>query len=295
MITNFYRSLGFISLFIIGTSPCMAQYSFYNKPKIEKWFYGGGGHFFGDLGGKQADGVTIGGYDEIDFTNFRPAFGAGIRYNATRWFALRVGLNYTHVNQSDAKSFNKSQNHRNLSFKTDIIEASVLTELKVASFSIKTKKRKSFWEYYVFGGVGGFYFNPKAEYGGKMVALRPLTTEGQGLKTGLKKYGSVATCFPVGGGIRLGTGFNSSIFLEVGYRVTTTDYIDDVSGSYYNYDDLLLVRGKTSADMSYRGDQDTYPTGRTRGNPYNKDSYLIVNIGFSTSLKSRRLIRFHGR
>ena len=270
-----------------------AQYSFYNKPKFEKWFYLGGGHFFGDLGGAQKNGTTLGG--SFDLANIRPAAGLGLRYNAKRWVAFRGGLGYAFFSQSDANAAAASQNSRNLSFQTDVVEASGVVELRVATFGLKTKKRKSYWEYYVFGGVGAFYYNPKARHESGLVQLRPLGTEGQGLKPGTTKYSPVAASFPIGGGLRLGTGFNSSFFVEMGYRITTTDYIDDVSANYYTYNDLLSNRGQVAVDMSYRGSDAEYPNGRTRGNPFNKDSFLIINLGFSTSLKGRRLTRFHGR
>ncbi|MBO6515288.1 MAG: hypothetical protein JJ975_01955 [Bacteroidia bacterium] len=282
-------------LLVTGSFSSYAQYSFYNKPRFEKWIYAGGGHFFGDIGGKQTNGITIAGNEGFDLTNLGLAAGTGIRFNAKRWFAVRTGLGYSRFSQSDAGAFRRSQQLRNLSFQTDVFEASAMAEFRVANFGIKTKKRKSFWEYYVFGGVGAFYYNPKAHYGDKLVALRPLTTEGQGLKPGTKKYSVVAGSFPVGGGLRLGTGFNSSFFVEVSYHITTTDYIDDVSGSYYSYNELLFRRGEVSADMSYRGDSEIYPQGRTRGNPYNKDSFVVFKLGYSTSLKSRKLTRFHGR
>lgn len=290
-----YKVITLCLLVGVFSIPSKAQYSFYNKPQIEKWVYAGGAHFFGDLGGAQVNGLTIAGSEDLDFTNFKPAVGAGIRVNLKRWFALRGGIGYAFLKQSDANSVNASQNRRNLSFQTHTWEFTALTELRVVSFQIKTQKRKSYWEYYVFGGAGGVYYNPKAMYNEKLVALRPLTTEGQGLKPGTKKYSAVAGCFPIGGGLRLGTKQQSSFFIEMGYRITTSDYIDDVSDKYYKHEELLLKRGKTSAEMSYRGESSEYPTGRTRGNPFNKDSFLIINIGFSTSLNSGKTIRFHGR
>ncbi|MFT5511680.1 MAG: hypothetical protein ACI8SE_000073 [Bacteroidia bacterium] len=125
--------------------------------------------------------------------------------------------------------------------------------------------------------------------------LRPLTTEGQGLKPGTKPYSEIALSIPVGGGLRYGYGFGRSFFIERGYRVTNTDYIDDVSTSYYSREELLINRGKASSAMSYRGEDPTYPEGRNRGNRFNKDSFLLINFGISAPLKSRKPTRFHGR
>ena len=91
----------------------------------------------------------------------------------------------------------------------------------------------------------------------------------------------MALCFPVGAGLRLGVKQKSSFFFQVGYRLTTTDYIDDVSTTYYLENELLLQRGKTAVDLSYRGNKDFYPEGSNRGNPEYKDSYLTIKFGYS--------------
>lgn len=235
------------------------------------------------------------GYEELDFSATKPSFGLGLRHNFNKYVAVRGGLTYAFIQQSDAKSYSSGRTPRNLSFRTHIYEASLATEFRIAKFKLNTKRKKSHWEYYVFGGFGGFYFNPKTKYKNRYVALRPLTTEGQGLKPNTKAYSEVALAFPVGGGLRVGYGFGSSFFCEIGYRVTNTDYIDDVSTSYYSREELLNNRGKASAELSYRGSDPVYPVGRDRGNRFNKDSYLLINIGFSTPLKSRKLTRFHGQ
>lgn len=275
--------------------PCLAQYDFHNKPKIEKSVHVGGAYFYGDIGGRQKNALLLFGYEELDFSATKPNIGVGLKRNFNKYVAVKTGLTYPYLEQSDAKSYSASRHPRNLSFRTHILEASFITELRVAKFQMKTKRKKSHWEYYVFGGVGGFYYNPKAEYRGNYVALRPLSTEGQGLKPDTKQYSLIGLSAPIGGGLRFGYGFGSSFYCEMGYRLTNTDYIDDVSTSYYSREQLLINRGKASAALSYRGNEAQYAPGRDRGNRFNKDNFLLINIGFSTSLKSRKPTRFHGR
>lgn len=291
------KALQYIAtLVLLGvTTVCSAQYDFHNKPKIEKFAQIGGSFFFGDIGGRQQNSLLILGYEELDFSATKPSASVGLRRNFNKYIAVRSSVNYAFLAQSDAKSYSTGRQPRNLSFRTHILEASIASEFRIAKFNINTKRHKSSWEYYVFGGVGGFYFNPKAKYNDRYVALRSLTTEGQGLKPNTKPYSEIAVAFPVGGGLRYGYGFGSSFFCELGYRVTNTDYIDDVSTSYYSREELLINRGKISAAMSYRGSEPVYPAGRDRGNRFNKDSYLLIQFGFSTPLKSRKPTRFHGR
>ena len=40
--------------------------------------------------------------------------------------------------------------------------------------------------FYLFAGVGGFYFDPKAQFQNTWVRLKPLGTEGQGLEGGAR-------------------------------------------------------------------------------------------------------------
>ena len=281
--------------FMLSMIQAEAQYDFHNKPKVEKSIHIGGAFFYGDIGGRQKNSILLFGYEELDFSATKPSFGVGLKRNFNKYLAAKAGLTYAYLEQSDAKSYSSGRHPRNLSFRTHVFEASLLAEIRVAKFEIKSKSKKSHWEYYVFGGVGGFYYNPKAAYKGNYIALRPLTTEGQGLKPNTKPYALIAFTAPVGGGLRLGYGFGSSFYCEVGYRVTSTDYIDDVSTTYYSREELLINRGTASAALSYRGNEADYAAGRDRGNRFNKDSYLLINIGFSMALKSRKPTRFHGR
>ena len=288
-----WNIFAFVALLI--SAPVFGQYDFHNKPGIEKFGHIGGSYFFGDIGGRQKNSILLMGYEDLDLSATKPTLGVGLRKNFNKYVAARTGLSYAFLSQSDANSYSTGRRPRNLSFRTHIFEASTMLELRVAKFSINTQNRKSNWEYYVFGGLGGFYYNPKAKYKNQYVSLRPLTTEGQGLKPNTKPYSVVDITFPVGGGLRYGFGFGSSFYAEMGYRVTNTDYIDDVSTSYYSREELLINRGKVSAAMSYKGDDPVYPAGRDRGNKFNKDHYLLINFGISTPLKSRKPTRFHGQ
>ena len=131
---------------------------------------------------------------------------------------------------------------------------------------------------YFVGGIGGFYFNPKSKLNlvyndGFNVAntspwtpLRNLHTEGQGSSsheeflesnyldtTGVKIFGQkkngqaktyapVAICIPLGFGIEKAFNSDIGIKIEAGYRFTSTDYLDDVSGFYASRDDLADIQ-----------------------------------------------------
>lgn len=165
-------------------------------------------------------------------------------------------------------------------------------------FNLKNVKGKKLaskvlasWGIYLSGGVGGFFYNPMAKNnfnypnvyenvgftadGNKTSyhKLRPLHTEGQGyvnrsegddfnvqsdnFKPG-KTYKPVAVCIPLGIGIQKAFNQNMGIKAELGIRYTFTDYIDDVSGLYYDKNLLAEYNenGNLAATMSGTGSGD---------------------------------------
>src|SRR5690606_14947756 len=82
-------------------------------------------------------------------------------------------------------------------------------------------------------GVSFFYHNPKARHypdssnlnKRRWVALRPLMTEN-------KKYSPFQLAIPMAVGIRYKLSLQWDMEIEMGYRFTFTDYLDDVSGRY---------------------------------------------------------------
>lgn len=165
-------------------------------------------------------------------------------------------------------------------------------------FNLKNVKGKKLaskvlasWGIYLSGGVGGFFYNPMAKNnfnypnvyenvgftadGDKTSyhKLRPLHTEGQGyvnrsegddfnvqsdnFKPG-KTYKPVAVCIPLGIGIQKAFNQNMGIKAELGIRYTFTDYIDDVSGLYYDKNLLIEYNenGNLAATMSGTGSGD---------------------------------------
>jgi hypothetical protein len=140
---------------------------------------------------------------------------------------------------------------------------------------------------YLTAGVGGFLYVPRARnnfnypdvyYNDGFIPhddkttyhkLRPLHTEGQGIDDGHssgdefnvpgkkfetgKTYSPVAVCIPLGIGIQKAFNQNMGIKAEFGIRYTSTDYIDDVSGLYYDRDLLKQYNGDLAATMSGTG------------------------------------------
>lgn len=108
--------------------------------------------------------------------------------------------------------------------------------------------------------------------------LRPLKTEGQGLPSGSRPYGPISFGIPMGVGYKTGIDALWRLSIELSYTQTFTDYLDDVSGKYYDNADIEYHYGSTSA---YFADPSSgaFPTwtheGELRGDSKHKDGYIL--------------------
>jgi hypothetical protein len=207
-------------------------------------------------------------------SKFHIALGA--KYDVSEKIALRSHFTYGTVQGNDARgsSGNKS---RNLNFKSKIMEFQVGAEYHLFSFN------DQWWTPYLFAGVGLYSFKPYTATGGKTY-LKPLGTEGQGLSGGPKNYATTQLCIPFGVGFKYALDEDTRVGIEFGFRKLLTDYLDDVSGTYYNEAGLLAGKGAQAVALAYGG-SGAYPAaGTLRGNSAAKDWYYFTALTFSTRL-----------
>jgi len=255
----------------VGVSLCGLGQSLHNN----SWsynFYLGASNMLGDLGGNQGDGTF--GIKDFDARAIRPAIGVGGSYNTKR-ASLNSNLLYTRLVGNDAFTDVRGRSVRNLSVRTDLVELNLLGEIR--PFSSSFMKRL-----YVFGGVGGIFYQPKAEYNGEWVKLRPLGTEGQ-LLNGDGTYDKFSLVLPYGAGYKFPLGSRSTLNLNVGIRKTFTDYLDDVSTVYANTGALLESSGAIAAALADRSGLNL-AEGAQRGNPSSMDSYFVVGLKFEKNI-----------
>ncbi|MCU0442435.1 MAG: DUF6089 family protein [Bacteroidia bacterium] len=176
------------------------------------------------------------------------------RYNVSERFAVKGFVGYGRISGSDENSTDAVMKSRNLSFFSDIIEASAHLEYNLVknstAYSANTKKVIP----YLFVGVGLFNFNPKAEYGGQVYELQPLGTEGQGstVYNDRTKYALTQLCIPFGIGLRKKLGNNFSFGIELGARYTRTNYLDDIGGTYAAKSVIKSTHGDIAEALSDR-------------------------------------------
>lgn len=256
----------------------------------------GASNFLGDLGGSK--GIGTHGIKDLRIKPTRPTLTAGYKFMITPAMSVRAVVIWGYLSGDDAHTKNVIRNNRNLSFRSMLGEASALYEYypwgdrvvpnyKVTG--IAGTKSITFIPYF-YTGIGISFFNPKAKYNGDWVALQPLATEGQGLAGRPDKYKRVTMTIPIGAGLKYMVDRQWSVSLDLSLRYTMTDYIDDVSTSYYRPDMIEANYGTVAADLSDRavdpslGFTGAIPMGDgrynylQRGNPKYNDAYMFAII-----------------
>jgi hypothetical protein len=268
----------------------------WKRYRKEVVFQIGASQFLGDLGGLNKIGTDFSPVD-LEFKLTRPAVTIAYRYKLLKNLNWHSSFNYLLVAGDDKLTTEPYRNNRNLNFKSNVFE--LATRIEVSLFSNKIghrygisntmgrRKRSRSYEFIGFIGIGGFYFNPKGRnpISGVWTKLEPLHTEGQGLPGGPSQYKKVAISVPMGIAYRMILSKEWCVGIELNYRKTFTDYMDDVSSVYYDRYALEQAYGSTSllmADPSLGNipgatAPDGSGNGAQRGDK-NKDSFLSIQI-----------------
>jgi hypothetical protein len=156
-----------------------------------------------------------------DCFSFRPQFSIGYNYRFTARTSVRGEFSYYRLYSTDQGGKNA---RRNLSFRSgnpEIYAAGVFELFPYTKFfDLRPVIRP-----YGFLGVGLTYISPRAELNGRWYGLAKLNTEGV-------DYSRVVPIIPFGGGIMFKLHPVWDLSLEVAYRLTFSDYLDDVSTTF---------------------------------------------------------------
>jgi hypothetical protein len=222
-------------------------------------------------------------------TQFGGAQSAGgilYRYNFNPRWAFKFSALFGSVTGSDKGT--NANNPRNLSFRSPISELSAQVELNF--FQLYTANDKNHFSPYIFAGFSVFSFNPQARNIDPMADskdhwydLQPLGTEGQGLDGQPGRYSLTSFSIPFGLGIKVNFLHNFSFGAEWGIRKTFTDYLDDVSTTYYDPEILMLQRSDATAQLADPSEI-KHITGSARGNSTTKDWYSFAGIWLTFKL-----------
>jgi len=218
-------------------------------------------NYFGDV-------TPVTNFSSLRFGATRLGAGVSITRRFYPRLSGRFGLSYGRITGSDALSADPNdpnarfRYNRNMTFRNDIFEASAVAVFDLIENRNNYLKRPDFVPY-VFAGLAGFYHNPQGLVGDNAVGLSPGTyvsladvkTEGQATA-----YSKTQISIPFGGGIRYRINRNFDASLEIGWRKTFTDYIDDVGGKYAPAGSL-----KTPAQIYFGGGNPVASNGTSSG------------------------------
>lgn len=243
----------------------------------------GAAHYFGDLN------------PDYHFNRPKPAVGIFFRKQFGNYVALRVAGHYAQLGYSDIyNTQNAFEHRRNLSFNSNIWELGIQGDFNFFKFIPGDGNHRA--TPYITFGVGIFSFDPYAFYKGQKIYLRELGTEGQGTAAfpSRKPYNNIAAFIPLGVGYKYNLNPKMNIGIEIVYRFTTTDYLDDVSTTYAGIENFpSLPNGDPSiaAIMQDRSNETGTPIGikgKQRGYSNQNDGYLFAEIMFSFNITSYR-------
>jgi len=235
---------------------------------MEIGLFGGGSYYLGDIN------------PGMHFQQIKPAVGVIARYNHdTRW-SLRLSALMGKVAGSDFIS--KKVLNRNLVFESPITEIATVVEFNF--FPYVNGSAYNYFTPYIFGGASLFWFNPMAQ-GVKLADLEDKSNPNNIIYgTENVKYNRHGIAIPFGIGVKYSVSQNIGLGFEWGMRKTFTDYIDDISASYYlntsdfdpnnpshQYSDPKLVSDPTFSRFA----------GEQRGNSKTMDWFNFVGISIT--------------
>jgi len=290
-----------ISIFTINFSFSQSRYRFqsrfFKKERHRIFISVGATNFLGDLGGANRIGSGKFSLRDFDLQAIKPAFQLGYNYRMSKFLALRNAFTYAWLSGNDAYTKEIFRQNRNLNFRTPVYELSsaleVIWEIKRKGHQYYLKGVKGWTNYryatYIYGGVALSYFNSKARYGDQWYALRPLSTEGEGLVPTRKRYSPIQFSIPLGIGCKVRVSRFIEIGIEYTARILFTDYIDDVSTTYFdpqalknaNQDNGDIAAHIANPALQQKITDPLYTStlaGQQRGDPRNRDSYLAVMV-----------------
>lgn len=265
----------------------------YFKHQRKEFFFGvGATQTLTDLGGLNRIGTDY-SFVDLEWSQTRIGGHFGYRYRLRPLWSTKTIIQYGWFAGDDKKTNEPYRHNRNLSFSTHMFELSQHLELIIFNnehfgkrHSMKGLKgmRNKNTLVYVFSGFSGFLYLPKAK-GGPF--LRPLTTEGQGLPGGPNKYGMFNYGIPFGMGCKVGIDALWRVTFELSYTKTFTDYFDDVSGVYYDFEGNGFTE-PAQADLSSGAFGSWTSAGEIRGDSKQNDAYFFFNISAVRNITYKR-------
>lgn len=241
---------------------------------IELGLLGGVMTYQGDLTPDNLGGI---------FSQSHPAGGMFVQVHLKRWVAIQGSILAGTISGDDKKG-SAGQQSRNLNFRSPVINYGIRAYVYPWSLYLGSAELRP------FAGVGlaRYHFNPRTTYNGARVDLQPLSTEGQGLVEDRPVYALNGLAVHIAGGVRWPINDRWAISAELVSHITSTDYLDDVSTTYPDFNLLQAQRGAIAVALSDRAPElpngTMRPVGSLRGNAKKDDWMVTVEFKVSYNL-----------
>lgn len=312
--STYFGLLAVILLPLLAGAQYNRESIYWRNERQSVTFGAGVANFLGELGGRDEVGRDF--YYDLEMAATRPALMVNYKYRLTYALQARADLGFAMLSGNDNLTREPFRRNRNIHFRSPVLELALGAEYTVYTFRPKDeygtdaymRQNPKGTSLYVFGGVGGIYFNPQGEFRGDWVNLRDLGTEGQLQPGGGGAYSRFTVVVPFGAGVRYIIDKNWSIGLEFNMRKTFTDYLDDTSTEYFDNDLIRQTQGDLAAyfadpslgvyedptDGSVKPLNSTFP-GAQRGDPDDLDAYFTTVFTAQYKIETKRFRKLGGR
>ncbi len=234
-------------------------------------------------------------------------WNAGVQYTRhfKKHFSIQGSFTYIRLAADDnyfdpAGRFEPSYT-RNLHFRTDMQELSLIGIYEILGNEENLPKRRTLSPY-VYLGLSGVYFNPttrrpalhETDFSTTVPPVQQdWNTDLQSLQTEGVDYSKITGAVPFGFGIRYKLNQSFDIGFDFGYRIAFSDYLDDVSDNRVNVPAVTsLITDRSTEWFAANTLADRRPNLLTgSGNPpliaKGSDQYFTTQIRFIYHLKNK--------
>lgn len=276
-VSNFKRNIQRTKFILLLSALCIWP----NTVWSQKYFSGrkelgvafGVSNYYGDL--SQGQNVK----------HFHPSVSVYQRYNLSDHFSWRNQFSYLKI--SGTTEGNSNYEVQNLNFQSEIYEFASMLSFNFHRFGCNINNKKQ--TPYALFGISGYRHDPYRIEG--EISLRAANTE-------LRKpqYRTLQMAFPMGLGYKymLSQKRNRGALIlgvEVVWRKTFTDHLDDVEGQYADYRTAKDQLGEAAAQYGQAqmmNGVSEFPEGTYRGDAHLDDWFYFV--GFNISYRFTPLI-----
>jgi hypothetical protein len=219
---------------------------------------------------------------DFSFGKGNLSYGFGVGTKVVDWMDVTLEYNHGNLSGDDQFAENESRRLRNLNFNSTLDHVGLNGYFNINHFVKSIEKYNLTWK--IGGGIGYDFFDPRAYFKDQLIRLQPLGTEGQNLKghpTGPYSLSTFVT--QVGFMVYYKVNKRVSIALEGWTTRTSTDYLDDVSTTYPDFDIFKENQDWLSFYLSDRSTElqsvtTSVQAGSMRGNPEKNDRYIQLGL-----------------